>query len=89
MYYLKCIQDMLATKGKGRKRLITEIFTLNFDKSDQITCDGSRPDIRFIPNEHPLQEDGKRKQQPGPYAALEMSPRKGFWYYLARSKRII
>lgn len=41
MHYLKCIQDMLATKGKGGKLLITEIFTLNFDEPDQITCDGS------------------------------------------------
>lgn len=40
-YYLNCIQDMLATKGKGRKLLITEIFTLNFDKFDHTMYDGS------------------------------------------------
>lgn len=27
---------MLATKGKGRKLIITEIFTLNFDKFDHL-----------------------------------------------------
>ena len=40
-YYLNCIHEVLATKRKDRKLLITENFTLHFDKFDQIMYDSS------------------------------------------------